>query len=74
VFFLLFAGQLTKVLAMIKREICARVKGRSHSGSDREMLTTKLNNLIKQHLSMLSYVEIVSMLSCMSFNPRNLAP
>jgi len=42
-------GQLTKVLSLIKQEICLRVK--KPFSSDGEKLTSKLNNLIKNHLS-----------------------
>ena len=44
-------GQLTKVLNMIKQEICLRVKKRSSSSAGAEKLETKLNNLIKRHMS-----------------------
>ena len=46
---MVIAGQLTKVLTMIRQEICLRVK--KPSRSDGEKLTSKLNKLIKDHLS-----------------------
>ena len=42
-------GQLTKVLTMIRQEICVRAK--KPSSSCGEKLTSKLNKLIKDHLS-----------------------
>jgi len=42
-------GQLTKVLTKIRQEICLRVK--KPLSADGEKLTSKLNNLIKDHLS-----------------------
>jgi len=42
-------GQLTKVLTLIKQEICLRVK--QPSRSDDEKLMSKLNKLMNCHLS-----------------------
>ena len=49
VFVMAIVGQLTKVLTMIRQEVCLRVK--NPSSSDGEKLTSKLNKLMKHHLS-----------------------
>lgn len=46
---LVIVGQLTKVLTLIKQEICLRVK--QTSSSDGEKLMSKLNKLMNCHLS-----------------------